>query len=132
MRGVEKIHPHPPELAARHYESFEFKNHNIQILSGFWRVGIEVEMDHEYVIGFIESGRHGQILCPFVAPTPNHNNTNGRIKIRLDGDHANVFVPILENDPVNDLFFKERNTGRISVVQVKLITEALPLILADH
>lgn len=82
-------------------------------------------MGREYVIGFIESGPHGDILCPFMAARRDLNYEYGKIKIHIDGKYANVFEPIFKTDPLNDLFYKKFPAERIRQVQIK--SRLLPL-----
>lgn len=64
----------------------------------FYHVGTDA--NGEYIIGVIFNGR----LYPLIALIGNLGNTFGRVKVFINGNNANVIVPILENDPLNSLF----------------------------
>lgn len=120
-RESNEIHAEPLELAARIYESFVHTNRAGEILPGFCKVATAMENGHEYVIGYIENGPQGHILCPFI-------NIYKPIKIRIDGDHANEFVPILKSDPLYNLLFKEYKSGSFRNVEIKRRSQSRPLI----
>lgn len=84
-----------------------------------------------YVVGYIEKGPTGNMLCPFFVPkTDSHDKEYDRIKIRLDGNHANVFYPITVMDPMFDSFFKPYPAELIREFKIK--REPTPLIPAKH
>lgn len=60
-------------------------------------------VENNYVIGVVFHKR----LCPFLALKAGHQNVYMRIKLLVNGDSAKEIVPILREDPVNDLYFKE-------------------------
>lgn len=58
-------------------------------------------------------------LCPLMNPVPNLDNVYERVKVRIDGDIANVTVPITPQDPINRRFFVFLGEHRIRFAEVK-------------
>lgn len=94
------VHPLPIQLDIHHYESFSKSEISVYLQPRIYDVG--VDKDRKYIIGLFLGG----YLRPFVAPRADLNNNIGRVKIRIDGHHANVTVPIFDNDPLNDRFLE--------------------------
>lgn len=109
------VHPFPIELDVSYYENLFHPNMISHVPSGFCEVG--TDESYQYIIGLIMSDR----LCPFVDivdPIADPNNGAGRVKIRIDGDYANVTVPIRNNDPLNNLFRKRFGPKYVQIAHI--------------
>ncbi|XP_033231417.1 uncharacterized protein LOC117182352 [Belonocnema kinseyi] len=107
-----KIHPLPLQLSnVLCCESLNHPSLSSRLRAGFHDVGIE----NGFIIGVI---MYDKQLLPLVAHTADLDNDYGRVKVRIDGNNANFTVPILENDPLNDLFRKKfgRKNVRTAVI----------------
>ncbi|XP_033207953.1 uncharacterized protein LOC117167256 [Belonocnema kinseyi] len=96
------IHPLPLQVHVHFCERFEPPGAVDRLPPRLYFVEISNEMGQRYVTGVeIEYKLH-----PFLAPRADHPNIYERVKIRVDGNTANVTVPILRNDPLNNRFNK--------------------------
>lgn len=94
----DRVHPLPLQLDVNHYESLLYPGVSYHLPEGLYKVAID--MDREYVIGIIVSGR----LCPLTVPMEDMNNNYVRVKLHINGNNANKIVPISKKDHLNSLF----------------------------
>lgn len=106
------VHPIPIRLDIHHYESLSPTINYQYLPSGFHRVGV----DGHYIIGVIIYEK----LWPFMSRRADLNNNYGRVKLRMNGNNANEAVPILNNDPLNYLFYERFAPNKIRRAEVIL------------
>lgn len=92
-----------------HYETDLFKPYYLQ--SGPHKVGV---LDN-FLIGIVKFGR----LIPLMDRRPDQNYNYGRVKIYIDGNIANLTVPIYKDDAliVNDMFHKPFGPANIRLAE---------------
>lgn len=102
------IHPLPLKLQVDSYESFSNRGLSImqELSPGFHEV--ETDENHKYVIGLLLYGK----LYPLVASRADLNNNYGRVKLLINGNNANVIVPILKEDHLNSRFYKKTGPNK--------------------
>lgn len=77
----------------------KYQNTFWPLMQRFYDVGVL----NDCIMGKIVSG----FLSPFVAPRADLDYKLGRVKIEIHGEDANVTLPILKEDPINQLFFRK-------------------------
>lgn len=99
------VHDFPIEVYnVRHYEHIFNKGAHRNLESRFYWVA--TDQLHKYIIGIIIEAHY---LCALIAvideTTDRWGRPNmGKVKIRIDGEIANVTEPIEKNDPLNHLY----------------------------
>lgn len=110
-QGDAPVHPAPIRLNVNYIESMNL-GVTYRLRAGFHTVGTDDK--YEYIIGVI---LHGD-LYPILARRADQRNTFNRVKVRIDGDIANVTVPILSQDPLSIRFFKPFGSQNIASAEI--------------
>lgn len=102
----------PIRVNVQRYESVIYPGQPFRLAPGFHDVA--VDKAQKYIIGVMML----ELLCPFMARRADLHYHFGRVKILINGNYANVTMPILKKDPLNSLFGRKFRTGYLRLAEI--------------
>ncbi|XP_033220760.1 uncharacterized protein LOC117175216 [Belonocnema kinseyi] len=106
--GGVPVHPTPIRLYIFNFGSIHNPDRAFHLRRGFHSVVIDE--DYQFIIGIIIYGDFCPLLIPKLDRPPDYNQMDVRnylkVKVRVNGNIANVTVPISDEDPLNERFGK--------------------------